>query len=1133
MREDSMKDFRKFSFLRLTGFVALALLVLVGLNPVSAFGQAIDGNIVGTVLDAQGAAVVGAQVTLTSVATGATATTKTGSSGEYRFEHLLVGTYRVTAQASGFKNVSDQVVVELNKTGTRNLTLVPGAASETIEVSGTAATIDSTTPQIQTTFDAQLIADSPITSSGPLGSGVINLSLLSAGVASSGGIGLGTGPSISGQRPRNNNFTVEGVDNNNKGITGPLLQIPNDAVDQFTVLQNQFSPEFGHSSGGQFNQTIKGGTNSFHGRVYEYFQNRNLNAQDSLTAASQRASGLSPFNTRYDNNRFGGQVGGPIIKNKLFFFTNWEYNPIGNTSSMGVCAPTAAGYTTLGAIASVNQTNVAEFQKGVGAAAVAGGPTDPTCPSTTVAGVPVEIGNVGFSGGIYNNWLTGVQSVDWNLSPKDQLRIRYALAKNDQTDNLGDNGAGYSLPAFWTPLPQRYHLFTLGEYHNFGPTVTNEFRFGFNRFTQFYSAGKFSYPGLDQYPNLIVGFGESFGAQLGPDPNAPQFAIQNTYQVVDNLSWVKGKHNLKFGGEYRWYISPQGFTQRQRGDYDWTTWDGFFTDQVPDFLAERSAGAATYYGNQNAIYLYGNDEWRVRPNLSLNLGLRYEYTSVPLSERQWQPLNAISNVPGLITFGVPQAQKKNFAPRVGFAWSPQQNTSIRAGYALAYDVLFDNLGLLSAPPQVQQTCDAVPGDQSGLTGSCFWTDPSFVGQSGFLSGGGLPFASTIPPITDPLVARGATGGWIPDQVLPYTETWNLGVQHIFAGKYVVELRYVGTRGIHLPVQDRINRQPRVSPTMFLPTYIGTTPTQAELDGLPVTLAAISALPNRIPAYDNAGFLSNVTAWPATGASRYHGLQAQVTRNFTNNLQFTGAWTWSHNMDNSTAEVFSTYLTPRRPQNSRCMDCDWSDSALDRRHRVTVGLLYNLPFFQSGNWFQKNIIGNWEFAPSYTFQSPEFATVQSGGDSNMNGDSAGDRTIFNPHGVSGTGSDVTALTNTGGDVVAYQAIDPNAQYIIAGPGALATSRRNTLALPHINNFDFAILKRFNFTERTSFEFSAQASNVFNHAQYLPGYISDVAPLSFTGTNVLTMLIPGTSAFNTPRSVFTNHPRNLLLVAKFNF
>jgi hypothetical protein len=201
------------------------------------------------------------------------------------------------------------------------------------------------------------------------------------------------------------------------------------------------------------------------------------------------------------------------------------------------------------------------------------------------------------------------------------------------------------------------------------------------------------------------------------------------------------------------------------------------------------------------------------------------------------------------------------------------------------------------------------------------------------------------------------------------------------------------------------------------------------------------------------------------------------------------------------------------------------------------MIYNLPFFKNGNWLEKNVIGNWQFAPSYTFQSPEFATVQSGQDSNRNGDSAGDRTIFNPKGASGTGSDVIALTAqsgpNNGDVVAYQAIDPNAQYIVAGLGALATSRRNTLALPHINNFDFAVLKRFNFTERTSFELSAQASNVFNHAQYLPGYISDVAPLGFTGTNVLTMLIPGTSAFNQPKSVFTNHPRQMVLVAKFNF
>ena len=724
-----------------------------------------------------------------------------------------------------------------------------------------------------------------------------------------------------------------------------------------------------------------------------------------------------------------------------------------------------------------------------------------------------------------------MESVDWNISSSDQLRVRYAYSKNNQTDNLGDNGQGYSLPAFWTILPQRFHLFTLGEYHTFTPNLTNEFRLGFNRFTQYYDAGKFSFTGLDQYPNLLVGIGESVGIQLGADPNAPQFAVQNTYQVVDNLSWVKGKHTFKFGGEYREYITPQGFTQRQRGDYDYTTFDGYFTDQVPDFLAERSLGSATYYGNQNAIYAYANDEWHIRHNLTINGGLRYEFTQVPLSERQWQPLNAISNVPGLITFGVPKPQKKNFAPRVGFAWSPTQNTSVRGGYALAYDVLFDNLGLLSAPPQVQQTCDA-PGTQ---TSSCHWSN------TGFLAGGGLPFNAVIPPITDPVLARQSTGGFVPDQILPYSETWNLSLQHIFASKYVVEVRYVGTRGIHLPVQDRINRQPVVTPSFSLPTYINA-PSQATLDALPVSVDdlenAKTAGANYIPAYLNNDFLSNVTAWTSGGGSRYNGLQTQVTRNLTNDFQFQAAWTWSHNIDNSTAEVFSTYITPRRPQDSRCMKCDYSDSALDRRHRLTLAGIYNLPFFKNGsNWFAKNIIGNWEFAPSYTFQSPEYATVLSGSDANLNGDTAGDRAIFNAAGRPGTGSDVIALTAQSGpkngQIVAYQAVDPTARFIVAGEGALANTRRNNLALPHTNNFDFAILKRVNFTEHTSVEFSAQASNLFNHAQYLPGYISDVAPLSFTGTNVLTMEIRSSSTLNHPETVFTNHPRQMVLVAKFNF
>jgi hypothetical protein len=1105
------------------------LLSLLGLSAVMAFGQAIDGNVVGTIVDSSGAAVAGAEVTATNIGTNVTLTSKTSDSGEYRFDHLPAGTYRITAKMTGFKTLSQQVDVQLNMTATRNLTLTPGAASETIEVSGVPPVIDTTTAQLQTNYDARTVSDSPMAA---VGSGVINLALLDAGVASSGGVGLGAGPSVSGQRPRNNNFTVEGVDNNSKSVTGPLLQLPNDSVEQFTVLQNQFSPEFGHSSGGQFNQTIKSGTNSYHGRAYEYFMNRNLNAQDSQTALSQVSQGLKPFNTRYDNNRFGGQFGGPIIKNKLFFFTNWEYNPIGGVTSSTACGPTAAGYATLAGISGVSATNLQQFQQYVGAANAPGGGLDngDVCESgTTVNSIPVEIGDIGYGGAQYSNYLTGVVSVDYNISDRDQLRGRYAHEKVTSIDVSGQ------IPTFWTTTPTKYDLFTMSEFHTFTPNLSNELRLGFNYNSQVFSAGNKEFPGLGTFPNIIV-FGDGNGVQLGGDPNAPQFGYQDFYQIVDNVSWVKGRHNFKFGAEYRQYISPQGFTQRVRGDYDYTTWEGYFTDQVPDYLAERSIGNTTYYGNQNEWYWFVNDDWHVKKNFSLNLGVRYEFTQPPLSERQWQPQNAISSVPGLIDFHAPTAQKKNFLPRIGFAWSPGSSgtTSVRGGFSMAVDVLYDNLGLLSAPPQLQQTCDAAPGTAvADMTATCFWQDPGVTG-TGFLAGGGLPFSATIPPITDPIAAREATSGFIPDQKLPYSETWTLGVQHIFAQKYTVEVRYVGTRGIRLPVQQRLNRQAKTSATQFLPTYFSD-PGLAVLDGLTNTYDAINANSSFVPAYFDAGFDgANVVGFMPFGSSKYHGLQSQVTRSFSNGLQFQAAYTWSHAMDDSTADVFSTYLTPRRPQDFQCFHCDFSDSALDRRHRFTFSMLYDVPFLKhSDSWIKRNVIGNWQVSPAYTYQSPEKATVQSGSDVNGNGDSAGDRVFINPAGIKGTGTGSDPLTNSADEIVAYVASDPTAYYVAGGKFSRPTARRNTLSMPNISDVDFSILKRVNFTERQSVEFQMQALNLFNHAQYVPGYISDVAPLGYTGSNVLSMLVPTSSSFNDPKGIFTNHPRQLVLVVKYNF
>jgi Carboxypeptidase regulatory-like domain/TonB dependent receptor len=1098
-------------------FLTVVVVMTVAGLPIFLKAQAISGDLLGVVTDSSGAVVSNAQVVATNLGTGIKATTKTNATGEYRFINLPVGHYSIEMTGNGMAGGYKDVQVQLNKQATANITASVSTSTQVIEVNAESLTIDTTTPNIQNTFDNRQLQDLPTAT---VGLGVLNLSLLDAGVATSGGIGAGTGPSVSGQRPRNNNFTVEGVDNNSKSVTGPVITIPNDAVQNFTVLQNQFSPEFGHSSGGQFNQTIVSGTNQWHGRLYEYFQNRNLNAIDASNARTQ--TGPNFINPGFDNNRFGGQVGGPIWKDKLFFFTNHEYNPVHQTlGSSFICAPTALGYTQLGALPGVSQANLGALKQAEGTATAPASPTS-NCASigATVTGgaAAAELGEIDFTPSIFNNTYTTANSLDFNLSEKDQMRLRYIYQKNDSTD------AASNIPSFFTTVPVRNHVVTFSEFHSFTPTLTNEFRLGFNRNTQFFTAGNFTFPGLASYPNLT--FDDTLN-QVGPDPNAPQFGIQNVYQATDNISWIKGKHTLKFGIEGRKYISPQGFTQRARGDYEYASTEEFLLDQSPSSFGQRSTGNNTYYGDQSAIYVYGNDDFRITKNLTFNLGLRYEFTSVPFSERL-QSLNAAASVPGLINFVSPQPQYKNFAPRIGFAYSPgtSGNTTIRGGFSMAYDVLYDNLGLLAVPPQFGGTCDVLQSVNGA--GGCNWSDAAFLANGGLPAGSGSGL-KTFPTIAD---QRAATANFLPPvQKLPYSETWTLGVEHVFNKKYTAEVRYVGTKGIHLPVQQQLNVQPKVTSSLFLPTFL-TTPDAATIAGLTTTLAQIQAQPRILPQFTAAGFPNGITSFQPFGQSIYHGLQTQLTRNYSNGLQLVAAYTWSHLIDNSTADVFSTLLTPRRPQNSQNFAADMSTSALDRRQRLSLEAIYDVPFFKgSSSWMAKNLLGNWKLVPSWQLQSPEFYTPQSGVDSNLNGDSAPDRTIINPSGTPGTGTAVTALKNGAGDTVGYVAINPNAQYIQAGKGALATAGRNTLATPRTNNWDMAVVKRFNTSERTNVEFTAQAFNIFNHSQFIPGSVNTVNSIGYTGITGFVRVNSG--AFNDPTQAFANNARVMQLVMKFNF
>jgi len=1081
--------------------------------------QVISGDLVGTVVDSSGAVVPGASIEATNTATGVKYTAAANSSGEYRFNNLPVGTYNVTAWAANFaKTTVSAFRVELNKANNLQISLNVSATATTVEVSGDVATVDTSTAQVTNTFGERQDADLPTAS---VGNGVLNLSLLGAGVTSSGGVGAGTGPSVGGQRPRNNNFMIEGVDNNDKSVTGPLVFVPNDAVAEFSLLQNQFSPEFGHSSGGQFNTVVKSGTNSFHGLAYIYNENRNYDALDTL----QKREGFNST-PRFDQNRIGGQIGGPVLKNKLFFFVNYEYNPLGQAGGAGsTCAPTQAGFDSLNSISGLSATNLQIFESFV----PPGTNTAAGCAPITVAGQTIPTAGLEVVAPSFTNGKFLTTSMDYDISSRDQLRGRYIYNSVIGVDTAA------TLPQFFLNQPNKFHLVAINEYHTFTPTLVNEFRLGYNRFDQIFGSGNFSFPGLDSFPNLQ--FNDLNFLQVGPDPNAPQFTVQNTYQAADAVTWTRGTHTLKFGIEGRKVIAPESFTQRSRGDYEYNTLGGYLQDLAPNSLAERSLGNPVFYGDQSSLYWFVNDDWRVRSNLTFNLGLRYEYTTIPTGQRL-QRLNQAASVPGLIDFSEPRAAKNNWGPRVGFAYSPGSSgrTSIRAGAGISYDVLYDNLGILSLPPQLSGTVDCAP------VGNFNCPQP-------FLANGGIPPSpGGVQTFPDVASQRAATAAWIPvNQKSPKSIDWTLGVQHTFGSDYIVEVRYVGTRGIHLPTQIQVNKQSPVTPSFFLPTFL-TAPSQATLDASTTDLAAIENASNIVPAYDQAGFnQSNITAFLPAASSSYNGLAVQVTKRMSHGLQFLGAYTFSHTIDNATADVFSTVLAPRRPQDFQNLSADRGNSILDHAHRLTLAVIYDEPFFKNSPSFLRNTLGNWEIAPVYTYQSPQWTTVQSGVDANLNGDSAPDRSILNPNGVKGTGSGVVPLCNSTvatcpatltdaldnpNGVVGYLAIDPNAQYIQTGYGALATVGRNTLPLDPINDVDLTLVKRFNFTERYKVEFQAQAFNLFNHPQYVGGSINQITSIGFTGSE-RSMLLPANTSFNQPQNVFASNARTMQLVLKLFF
>ena len=1090
---------------------ALGLLLVIWISQGICVAQATSGDLVGRVNDASGASIPNAQVTAVNAATNVSTQVQTNADGDFHFVNLSIGAYNVTAAAKGFgpKQINN-FLVQLNQTSTLVIALKPGERVEQVEVQDSVAALDTTTAQIQTTYQAHELTSIPNTS---VGSGVLNASMLEAGVSLGGNSGEGSGPSVGGQRVINNGFSIEGVDDNQKQDAGIALTVPSDAVGNFTVLQNVYSAEFGHSSAGQFNQVILTGTNSIHGRLYEYFQNRTLNALDEVF----KLQGLTQA-PRYDNNRFGGQVGGPIIKDRLFYFVNFQYNPIGQAvaPAAGVLSPTAAGYSQLAAMPGISTTNLGVLQKYLLPAATANG-------TIAYGNTTIPVGLV--PGNVTNSFINNTNLTtagDYYLSTKDNLHARYLYFKQDAVDTA------VSVPEFFTPLPTRGHLFSLSENHVFSPNIVNEVRLAYNRYAQDIGAGNFQFPGLDSFPNINL---FDLNLQLGPDFQAPNGYWQNTYQLMENLSWQKGNHNFKFGVEGRRYIEPEIYVLQARGDYEYSQTQFFLRDLSPDYVGQRGVGVPKFYGNNAAFYWYANDNWKITPKITLNLGIRYELTTVQQTLKL-QSLNVIANDPGLLVFNQPQAPKNDFMPRIGIAYAPDSKTSIRAGYGINYDQYVDNIGFSALPPELSVT-ESVP---------------SLTNQSpSFLANGGLPpAAGEIQTFPSAAAARAATTHVEPVNLKdPYTENWTLGVQRLFGKDYVLEVRYVGNRGVHLDFDNAgINVMSPVTASNHLPTYMTAQP-QSVYNALPLTLAQLQAEPTILPAYANAGFTSPIKSYIPAGFSKYNGLQVQLNKRVSNGLQFQGAWTYSKAMDNSTDDFLNTVLTPKVPQDFQNIRPEYSISDFSRKFRISLEVVYDVPWFrESPNWFAKNILGNFTISPIYSFESPQYADVQSGVDSNLNGNSLGDRAIVNPGGTPGVGTGVIPATNgtpcpdptmtvCPENTVAYVAINPSAYYLSAQPGAYANGSRNTLALPRINNWDLAFIKNLSMGERFKLQFLLQMFNALNHPQFLPGSVNDVGTIQSTTSGDQNFLTPGTPNFNNPRLSFSSNPRTMQLGLKIMF
>ena len=1080
---------------RIAFFVVVCMLLACGFAGFAS-AQTTGGTVRGAVTDSQGLAVADASVTITNAATKVTIPLSTTAAGLYNYPDLPVAAYSITVEKEGFqKVVRGGIQIFANQVTEVNITLPLGSVSSTIEVTGSTPMVQTGTSQISNDFNSMQVTQLP--NLDPSGS-QLQLALLAPGTTSQQAGVLGEGGSIGGTRPRMNSFTIDGVDDNRIDLTGHTQYVIPETVSEFNLITNQFAAEYGHSAGGQFNTITKSGTNDWHGSAWLFNNNRNYNAYDNLEKTP--VDGVVPPKPRYDFNRTGVEVGGPIIHNKLFIYGAFARIIQGlATQAVVQHTVTGAGLTTL---ESVTDPAVQDILKQFPTAGSSDGTELVTVPGTACAGgCPIPIGPISpLAPNFFNQW-DFIINADASLG-KHSLSFHVLYDRGRQPNVNPDTPQAQFTGAISSD--SRKYLFK--DTWVISSRFVNEFRTGYSRLVNSFGVP----PTFSNFPNAEV---DTLGINVGPQGCSPQSTILNTYQFVDNMSYVMGKHTLKWGAQWIHAIAPTNFLARSRGEWDYASLNELANDLIPTGLngALRGAGSPLFRGNQNGASGFFQDDWKIFPRLTLNLGLRYEWNGIPLDDNT-QNLNAISNLPGVFRFGTPKGDYNNIGPRVGLAWDPTGSGkwAVRAGFGISYDQTPQNFVTLSLPPQL--TTEQNPQITCALAGAPAWC--SQPNGQGFLQGGGLLQVNV--PCADQLTCRESTSAQIVDVVEPKVLTWSLGVQHEVGWNSSIELRYVGTRSLELPIQARQGIQTGFDAGLgAIPTYLSSSAVPATVASPAVTLGTWDTFENNAGGgpggscldpspfkYGVEGFCGAlVTGFPPLANGIYHGVSVDFNHRVGHGLTLRANYTYSKNMDDATNELFSSRVNPRRAQDWRNLSSDWGRSTLDVPSKLAISWVYDLPSSHADSGFVRGFANGWQWQGSWQVYNGTPVTILNGADVGGDFDSAGDTPITNPsatgRGVSGidfvcnagaggatsiVSDPTTCGTGDDSNIVGYVAQDSTAKYVFAGLGAKSNLRRNSFRSPGVNMWNMGFQKDTRITERVHLLLSVSAYDVFNHRNY---------------------------------------------------